>query len=247
MRLGVNNLEGIASFDPAMRALSKLGQIKSLRRLVVGDFDVEEQELSWVHVGNCGQLWPGMPNLEYCKLRGGGIELGVLEHAKLKTLVIETTGLLKRSVASLGKCKLPRLTRLDAWLGVAYRSEEHGEHGCVDDLWPMLSGEGVPKLKHLGLQNCDYADDIAVALATAPILSQLRSLDLSMGTMGEVGARALIEHAGHFSHLAAINLEDNCIDEAEVAALEETFGDKVRVGDQQPAEDEEERYVSVAE
>ena len=248
LRLGLNDLAGGSSFDPAMQALSKLGQVASLRRLVVGDFELEEQELTWVHVGNCGRLWSGMPNLEHCKLRGSGIELGVLEHAKLETLVIETAGLIKTSVASLGKCKLPELTRLEAWLGTGYRSEEHGEHGSIEDLQPMLSGEGVPKLAHLGLQNCDYADDIAVALASAPIVSQLESLDLSMGTMGADGARALIEHAGRLSHLAAINLDHNCIDETEVAALNEAFGKRLSVRDQkEPSEYEDERYVSVAE
>lgn len=247
LRLGVNDLGGKASFDPAMQALAKLGTVKSLRRLVVGDFEMEEQELTWVRGGNCGQLWSGMPNLEYCKIRGSAIELGVLEHAKLETLVIETAGLTKTSVASLGKCKLPRLTELEAWLGVYYRSEDHGEHGSVDDLWPMLEGEGVPQLRHLGLLNCDYVDDIAVALTRAPIVSQLETLDLSMGTMSDVGARALVEHADRFSHLAAINLDENCIDEAEVDALREAFGERVSLRHQEPAEDEEDRYVSVAE
>ena len=62
------------------------------------------------------------------------------------------------------------------------------------------------------------------------------------------GARALIEHAGRLSHLAAINLDHNCIDETEVAALNEAFGKRLSVRDQkEPSEYEDERYVSVAE
>ena len=247
LRLGVNDLGGNASFDPALQAIAKLGRIKSLRRLVVGDFDMEEQELTWVEGGDSGPLWAAVPNLEDCKIRGSGIELGVLEHAKLETLVIETAGLTKTSVASLGTCKLPALTRLEAWLGVGYRSEDYGEHGSVDDLWPMLAGEGVPKLQHLGLLNCDYADEIAAALVSAPIVSQLKDLDLSMGTMSEVGARALVENADHFAHLERINLDHNCMDDREVEALRDAFGDRVSVRHQEPAEDEEDRYVSVAE
>lgn len=244
---GCTDLEGETDFDDVMLPLSKVGKLPSIRRLTVGEYDYEEQELTWVKVGNCGRLWPVLPNLEFFKARGGGISLGKLEHEHLEELVLETAGLPKDAVKSLAAAKLPSLVKLDAWIGNEERSEEHGEHSDIDDLKPLLTGVGVPKLKHLGLKNCDYQDDIAVALATAPIVAQLETLDLSMGVMAEAGAQAVIEHSGHFAHLSKIDLSDNCIDDAEVAALQEKFGDKVDVDGQEPSEDEDDRYISVSE
>jgi hypothetical protein len=62
----------------------------------------------------------------------------------------------------------------------------------VSDLAPILSGDNFPKLEHLGLQNSHYADAIAVAVAASPILGRLKGLDLSMGTLTDEGARALL-------------------------------------------------------
>jgi len=247
IEFGCIDLEGETDFDEVMLPLSKVGKLPSIRRLTVGEYDYEDQEITWVKVGNCGRLWPVLPNLQYFKTRGGGISLGKLEHDKLEELVLETAGLPKDAVKSLAAAKLPSLTELDAWLGNEERSEEHGEHGDIDDLKPLLTGAGVPKLKHLRLKNCDYQDDIAVALATAPIVAQLETLDLSMGVMADAGARAIIEHSGHFAHLSRIDLSDNCIDDAEVATLEEKFGDKIDVSEQEPSDDEDDRYISVSE
>ncbi len=246
LKIGVTDLEGDTDFEKVTLPLSKVGKLRSIRRLVVGDFDAEEQEITWVKVGNVGRLWPVLPNLEYLMVRGGGIELGDVQHDKLVELHLETAGLPKSAVRSLARAKLPALETLEAWIGEEERSEEHGEHSDIDDLRPLLTGAGLPKVRALGLMNCDYQDDIALALTTAPIVDQLEVLDLSMGTMSDIGAAALVEHAAHFAK-TKINLDENCIDEGMEARLRDAFGDRVEVGDQEPGEDEEDRYISVSE
>lgn len=247
LSFGVTDLEGETDFNDVMLPLSKVGKLPSLRHLTVGDYDYEEQEITWVVVGNVGRLWPVLPNLEFLKVRGGAIELGSVSHDKLQHFVIETAGLTQDAVRSLAAARLPALTTLEAWLGEEGRSEEHGEHASIDDLRPLLSAEGTPALQHLGLKNGDYADEVAVALCTAPILKQLETLDLSMGTMAEVGARALVQHADLFKHIERIDLEENAIDAPEVEALTSAFGARVNIGDQEPSDDPEDRYVSVSE
>jgi len=247
LAFGVTDLEGDTDFDEVMLPLSKVGKLPSLRHLTVGDYDYEDQEITWVVVGNVGRLWPVLPNLEYLKVRGSAVELGTVEHPKLQQLVIETAGLTKDAARSLSAAKLPALTSLEAWIGEDYRSEEHGEHSEIEDFRPLLAGEATPALTHLGLKNADFEDDIAVALCTAPIVKQLRTLDLSMGTMAEVGARALVENAAHFKHLDRIDLDENAIDDPEVQALTAAFGERVNIGDQEPSDDPEDRYVSVSE
>jgi len=244
VRIGVTGLEGDADFDDVLMSLSKHGKLRSIRRIFVGDFESEEQEITWVKVGNVGRLWPVLPNLEYMLVRGGGIELGVVEHDKLAELHIETAGLPKAAVRSLAKAKLPALHTLEVWLGEEERSEQHGEHSDIDDLRPLLTGAGLPKLRHLGLKNCDYEDDIAIALCTAPIVKQLETLDLSMGVMAGDGASALIEHVAHFKHLGRIDLSQNAIDDALQTQLHAEFGERIELADQR---DEEDRYISVSE
>lgn len=245
--IGLTDLEGDTQFDTVILPLSKVGKLPALRRLTIGDFGQDEQEITWTTVGKIGRLWPVLPNLEYLRVRGGGIELGAVDHEKLKELVLETAGLPRSSVKSLAGVKMPSLERLEVWIGNEERSEEHGEHSQIEDWAPLLSGEGFPALKDLGLMNCDYQDAIAVAMCTAPIVKQLERLDMSMGTMGEIGARALLEHKAHFAHLHMLDVHDNSIAEAEEAQLREAFGERVRADDQDPEEDPEDRYISVSE
>ena len=61
---------------------------------------------------------------------------------------------------------------------------------------PILSGRIYPKLTSLGICNCQYSDEVAQAIADAPILAQLDTLDLSFGTLGDVGAEALLNSPG---------------------------------------------------
>ncbi|MEU2258588.1 aminotransferase class I/II-fold pyridoxal phosphate-dependent enzyme [Nocardia xishanensis] len=44
-----------------------------------------------------------------------------------------------------------------------------------------LSGDRLPALKHLALRNSETQDDVCAALAAAPVVARLESLDISMG------------------------------------------------------------------
>jgi urease alpha subunit len=47
-------------------------------------------------------------------------------------------------------------------------------------------------LKYLGLRDSEIADEIAKTIANADILDQLDTLDLSLGTLTDVGAKAFL-------------------------------------------------------
>src|SRR5262249_18759838 len=104
-------------------------------------------------------------------------------------------------------------------------------------------GVGLGRLLHLGLMNCEFIDDVCALLPTSKIVKQLKTLDLSMGTMGLAGARQLQRHAAALSHLA-IDVADNCLDD-EAQALLATLPN-VHVGAQREHEPDY-RYVSVSE
>ncbi|MFC7639817.1 hypothetical protein ACFQX6_01220 [Streptosporangium lutulentum] len=46
----------------------------------------------------------------------------------------------------------------------------------MEALEPILSGERLPTLKHLGLQDSEIQDEIASAVASAPVVARLESL-----------------------------------------------------------------------
>jgi uncharacterized protein (TIGR02996 family) len=247
INIGLMDHEYPVDLQSGIDAISKSGKLEGLRTLFIGDFEYpDEQEISWVTVGNAGKALLVAPNLRSLHVRGGGIELGKLEHAKLESLFLETGGLPKGAVGSVGKCKLPSLTRMEVWFG----RDEYGGDGNVKQLAELFKGTGVPKLVHLGLKNCEWQDEIAVALAKSEILAQLETLDLSMGTMHGAGADAIIANAAKFQHLEHIDLSRNFLSEDHVKQLRKLFGKKVDLRDQEEADEDGEDtyyYTSVGE
>jgi uncharacterized protein (TIGR02996 family) len=226
---------GLTEFDPGgmekgIEAMSKAGKLESLQTLFVGDFEYpDETEISWVEDTNVAKLLPIAPNLRNLKVVGGGISLPkVFEHKTLETLHIETGGLPSSTVASVGKCKLPELTSMEVWLG----TENYGGGGNVKQLAELFKGTGVPKLVHLGLKNCDWEDDIAVALCKSDLLARLQTVDLSMGTLHGDGVEAIISNAAKFKHLKKLDLSDNFLSDDQVKRIKKALGKIVDTGGQ---------------
>src|SRR5262249_56131328 len=118
--------------------------------------------------------------LEEFRVRGGNnLSLGTLRHKNLKKLVIETGGLPVSVLREVCAAKLPALEHLELWLG----EENYGWDGTVNDLKPLLSGKLFPKLRYLGLRDSIIADEVATAVARAPVLKKIRVLDLSLGNL----------------------------------------------------------------
>ncbi len=83
---------------------------------------------------------------------------------------------------------------------------------------PILSGKSAPKLKYLGLCNCEFGDEIIFSIIESPIIRQLAVLDLKMGTITDRGVRAIVD-SGKFDNLKLLNVDRNCISEQVVAEL----------------------------
>ena len=247
INIGLMDWEYPVNLQSGIDAISKAGKLEGLRNLFIGDFEYpDEQEISWVEVGKVGKVLPVAPNLRELHLRGGGIDLGKLEHDTLESLLIETGGLPKSAVGSIGKCKLPALTRMEVWFG----REEYGGNGNAKQLAELFKGKGVPKLVHLGLKNCEWQDDIAVALTKSDLLAQLETVDLSMGTMHGDGVEAIIANPAKYKHLEKLDLSQNFLTEDQVARLEKALGKIVDVSGQNEPDEwggELHYYTSVGE
>lgn len=244
LTVGLVDFEGGGLRD-AITALASGRPLGALEVLFLGDFSRDDQEISWVDHGDLGPLWPITPKLRTLRLRGSGMNLGQFDHPSLQRLEIETGGLPPASVRGLAVAKLPELRHMEVWFG----RPDYGGTDSIADLMPLFSSTTLPKLEHLGLQNSQVQDEIASALAGSKLLAQVGSVDLSMGTMREAGARALIANAKSFKHLKSLSLDDNFIPYDLHAALIKAIP-AVKIGRQRTPdnwEGEDHYYTSVGE
>ncbi len=217
-------------------------EFKSVKHLFVGDMTYEESEISWIIQGTYTDFWQHFPDLETFGVRGGNLlKLGKIDLPKLKHIVIETGGLGADVIDDLNKSDLPNLEYLELWLGTS----DYGSTVEVSHLKPILNCK-FPKLTYLGLKNYYLADDMAKALKEAPTLEGLNILDISMGTMTDVGAKALYENEALLG-LDHINSRHHFISNEWMDKLAEKFANQnINLDDQGLIEDDW-VYVEVGE
>jgi predicted DNA-binding WGR domain protein len=163
-----------------------------LRGLFVGDVTQDEAELSWLSQCDAAPVIESFAGLTHFVVRGGeDLRFIDLRHDNLLSLTVQTGGMSRQCLHDILSADLPALTRLTLWLGVP----QNGATFSLDDLTPLFEGGIFPRLEHLGLQNCEETDELARRAAGSLLVSRLKGLDLSMGTLSDVGAAALLESA----------------------------------------------------
>jgi hypothetical protein len=240
---------GYAAFNPAPieRICAAAPRLPRLRALFLGDQTGEECEVSWMKMGDVSPLLPAYPGLRILRVRGGAeLSFTPVKHGSLTELAFETGGLPGAVVRAVLDSDLPELTDLELWLG----TPDYGGDTRVDDLGPLLDGTVLRSVVRLGLRNAEIADRLAAVVATAPVVSRLETLDLSMGTLGDVGAAALL--AGHsLTHLRRLDLHHHYMSvemaERVVAALPGVAVDVSETETPEEYDGEEVRYTAVSE
>lgn len=241
--IGAYDFQSSETTEDIVNALVGLKEtFKELKALFIGDIIVEECEISWIKQSDISPILKAYPNLEHLQVRGGdGLAFSDCQHDHLKTLIIETGGLPPNVVKEVSAAHLPNLERLDLWLG----SDNYGFESKIEDFFPILDGKKLPKLTHLGLMDSEIQDEIATAVCIAPILQQLKVLDLSMGTLTDKGAAALLA-SDAIRKLDFLNLRRHYMSDEMINQMK-TLGIRVNVDDQEKAEDEDYRYAEVTE
>ncbi|MGA4538629.1 STM4015 family protein [Uniformispora flossi] len=216
--------EELSEESPALALLvENAAKFPNLRHLFLGDVVQEESEISWMTIGHLTPVLRAFPQLEELVVRGGDEAgdppaLEPLRHEGLRKLTFESGGLSARVITTLGLCEFPALESLDVWMGIS----EYGGDATADDLAELLSGVRLPALRHLGLMNSEIQDAVAAAVAGAPLTARLESLDLSMGTLGDEGAEALL--AGQpLTHLKRLRINHHFISDPTSERLRKTL------------------------
>ncbi|WP_316525917.1 STM4015 family protein [Kitasatospora brasiliensis] len=239
--------KGYDSVRPVIEVLTaEARRLPALEALFLAEVTFDECEVSWLVMDDVTPLLAAFPTLTSLTVRGGtGLGLDPVRHDALTTLRIESGGLPAAVVRAVAGSELPALEHLDLWLGV----DEYGGDATIDDLAPFLDGSRLPKLRHLGLANSEFQDEIAAALAHAPVVARLESLDLSMGVLSDEGATALLE-GQPLTHLRSLDLHHHYLTEE----MQQRLGDALpgvaldlSEAEGDDMDDEDDRYVSVAE
>ncbi|MFE6281236.1 STM4015 family protein [Streptomyces sp. NPDC057877] len=236
--------------------LADADRFPALRAVFLADVTGEECEISWIQLTDVTPVLEAFPLLEEFGVRGGDpqvlgeeqLSLRAVRHEALRVLRFESGGLPGQVVRAIGASELPALERLELWLGV----QQYGGDATVADLAPVLSGGRFPGLRHLGLQDSELQDEIAAAVASAPVVAQLESLSLSMGTLTDTGAEALLG-GQPLSHLKRLDLHHHFLSAAMAERVRTALGSggtEVDLSDARSPHlwgDQEWRYVAVSE
>lgn len=91
-------------------------------------------------------------------------------------------------------------------------------------LRPLLSKPPSPRLKELVLRRCPFARRLLDLLASSPLLSQLRTLDLSRGRLTDDDLPQLLQQIASFRHLQRLDLSRNRFSRRSRARLSELGG-----------------------
>ncbi|MEV1246633.1 STM4015 family protein [Nonomuraea sp. NPDC050022] len=232
--------------DVAVEALTGVAdRLPALEAVFLGDIVSEESELSWISQGDITPLLAAYPRLKRLDVRGStGLRLQPIVHAGLEILRFECGGLPAGVVHAVGESSFPALRHLELWLGEENYSGDSGP----GDWAGILAGSGLPALRHLGLQDSERQDEVAAAVAAAPIVVRLESLDLSMGVLTDEGAEALLS-GQPLTHLRSLDLSHHWLSEPMMARLQAALPEvRLDLSDVQENEDDEDwRYIAVSE
>jgi hypothetical protein len=206
--------------EPVIEAVVQArDRLPALRAFFLGDLVMEEAEISWIQQSRVTPLLEAFPELEEFGVRGGtGLEFSAVRHERLRTLTVETGGMPAEAVRGIAASDFPALEELDLWLGTS----EYGGDASLEDLAPIFAGSRLPKVRDLALRNSEIQDEIAAAMASAPVVARLEVLDLSMGVLTDEGGTALL--AGQpLTHLKKLDLHHNYLSQALRTRLLETL------------------------
>lgn len=239
--VGINGNATEGSLEDIVEALAHAPPA-SLREVLLGAFDRDQSEISWFHIGNIAPIWT-VPTLRRLVVHGAEFELGTIAHAELEHLEIQTGNLSVANAVSLANAQLPMIRHLDIWYG----DPNYGGDATIAEAMPLFGRDDLPALTHLGLMNATFSDEICARLADAKLSRQLRSLDLSLGTLSDDGLSALIAAAPALPLLERLNLSETYVTREGVAAVGRAFPGAEVVANDLRKGDEDERYVAVGE
>jgi len=213
------------------------------RKITIGD---NVDQISWHHTGSLAKLWKGVPNLKTLEMETGEFDVGKMVAPALERAIFITGGMDKACGKNIATAQMPKIKHLEIYYG----DDQYGGNCSVKEVKPLLDRTDLKHLEYLGLKNAMFSDDIARALAGAKVLKTVKTLDLSLGTMTDEGAKALVAAKASLAHLDVLDLTRNFLSK-EGVKLVKSLAKKVITDKQEEADDwgegELHYFVSISE
>lgn len=215
--------------------------LPALKALFVGDMTYEQCEISWIIQGSYKALLDAFPQLEVLRIRGSSeLSIAPFQHLHLQQLIIECGGLPMHVFEHLAQSDLTALNHLELWLG----DSNYGFDGHLDLCTELLEKMNPGRFRYLGLRDSEISDGLAKYIAQQPWLAKLHTLDLSLGTLGDEGALALI-NSPYINELQVLNVSYHFLSDDVLTQL--LALPIVVIADDQQVEEDYGRYVAVGE
>jgi uncharacterized protein (TIGR02996 family) len=224
----------------AMESVAASPQLALVRRLTLSGAWLRNPEMTALalspHLVNLQEL-----DLSYNQIGIRGLtDLATLQAPALRELRLERNPIKDRGLLALAQADWPALEHLDAIeCGLRYAPAALVDGPLVKRLvslqlsrnpevpssaWVSLAAAPWERLRRLDLSNPFVTDEVAEALAANPALSTLRVLHLGATTVGNRGARAILD-SPYLRGLTRLRLPEWNIDIALRARLRATYGD----------------------
>lgn len=205
-----------------------------IESLFIGDMDSEECEVSWIEQGNYSELLKSLKNLKHLKIKGSNnLSLGELNHAELESLEIICGGLPQSVILEIAASNLPKLKKLNLYLGV----DNYGFDGSIEDIKKLIANKNFSNLEYLGLGNSEIQDEIVELVLSSDIVSKLKVLDFSNGTLSKKGAQIILDNADKLKHLELLDLHYHFITDEYLMKLKQL---PININVDEQMEDDEE-------
>lgn len=206
-------------------------------RLFIGDMDYECCEVSWIMQGNYSKLWAAMPQLKALTIKGStDLVLGKISHENLEELTIICGGLPEDVLMAIQEAHLPNLRKLLLYLGV----DNYGFDGDADRIRTFLEKSDFPRLTYLGLTDSEIQDELVEVVLESKYIGQIRTLDLSMGSLTDKGGDLLLTRLPSYSNIEVLDVHYHYMSSEMVKKLEGLCAQHIEVN----ASEQEKPYTS---
>ena len=194
-------------------------KLQHISKMFIGDMDYEECEVSWIEQGDYSNLLKALPKLKSLTIKGSNdLSLGDINHDNLEELEIICGGLPSSVIKQIATAKLPKLKKLNLYFGV----EDYGFDGTIEDIASILKADYIKNLSYLGLGNSELQDEIVEKIVESKNLYNIKTLDLSNGTLTDKGGQMILDNISMFKNLEKLDLTYHYLSEKMMENLKNT-------------------------
>ncbi len=227
--LGFWYTKDLSLIDALLNASENLTNLKALCIENIHDreyYPIENINISYILLA--------YPNLEILKIRFSncktytynekrlGLEINSIRHENLKALIIECKRIDMELIFEIHNLELPALEYFELWSITSENGSTYSRMG-IKELMQVFS-KIFPKLKYLGIRNCknnlEDLNHVPFGIVDSSIIENLVELDLSMGSINDEGAEALL-NCPFIKNLDTLDVSDNYLSDEMVERLKQ--------------------------